>query len=386
MTQMTSSAKSQRVCLAIADISGYTRYLQGVELEHAQDVIADLLGAIINPMRPAFRLNKLEGDAAFLYSPVEDMDASVVLDMLEGSYFGFRRRLLSIGQASACECGACSLIPQLDLKLVVHTGTVIVQELFGMTELVGEDVILVHRLLKNSVAEETGAHAYALLTDATVAATGLEPDLLGMTQFSDEYSDVGAVTGWVHDLDRAWKMEQARRRIYVAPEDAVWTSEEFVPDIPVAMAWEWITRPSKRLLWEVGFDDIFHPNLEGRRGLGAETHCVHGQGTIKEEVVDWRPPKYVTYSGSFEDGEKFFVTDEVVEAENGVLVRKSARSQTHEGKAEIESLFSSFAPLLAEWLPTLAGLLREELSSLDAEEVDLPQPDEAARLASAIVS
>lgn len=386
MTQMTSSVKKQRVCLAIADISGYTRYLQGVELEHAQDVIADLLGAIINPMRPIFRLNKLEGDAAFLYSPVEDLDASVLLDLLEGSYFGFRRRLLSIGQASNCECGACSLIPQLDLKLVVHTGSVIVQELFGMTELVGEDVILVHRLLKNNAAETSGTRAYALLTDATVTTTGLEPDLLGMIQVSEEYGDVGTVTGWAHDLERAWKMEQARTRIYVAPEDAVWSSEQFVPGVPASMAWEWITRPSKRRLWEIGFDDIFHPSLEGRRGLGAETHCVHGQGTIVEEVVDWRPPRYATYSGNFEGGEKFFVTDEVVESDEGVLIRKSARSQTHEGKAEVQALFDGFAPLLAEWLPTLGSLLVEEFSSMNIQEADLPQPDESARLASAVKS
>ena len=31
------------VCLLIADISGYTRYLAGVELDHSQDILADLV-------------------------------------------------------------------------------------------------------------------------------------------------------------------------------------------------------------------------------------------------------------------------------------------------------------------------------------------------------
>ena len=54
-------------CLVIADISGYTSYLAGVELDHAQDILADLTGAVVRALRPTFRLAKLEGDAAFAY-------------------------------------------------------------------------------------------------------------------------------------------------------------------------------------------------------------------------------------------------------------------------------------------------------------------------------
>ena len=35
----------ERTCLLIADISGYTSYLAGVELDHAQDILADLFGS-----------------------------------------------------------------------------------------------------------------------------------------------------------------------------------------------------------------------------------------------------------------------------------------------------------------------------------------------------
>ena len=50
--------------LAIADVSGYTSYLAGVELDHATDILADLIGTVVDAMVP-FRLSKLEGDAAF---------------------------------------------------------------------------------------------------------------------------------------------------------------------------------------------------------------------------------------------------------------------------------------------------------------------------------
>jgi class 3 adenylate cyclase len=62
--------KTEAACLVIADITGYTSYLAGVELDHAQDILADLMDTVIRSLRPTFRLAKLEGDAAFTYVDV----------------------------------------------------------------------------------------------------------------------------------------------------------------------------------------------------------------------------------------------------------------------------------------------------------------------------
>ena len=40
----------ERSCLLIADISGYTAYLAGVELDHAQDILADLIGTVVTAL------------------------------------------------------------------------------------------------------------------------------------------------------------------------------------------------------------------------------------------------------------------------------------------------------------------------------------------------
>ena len=63
-------------CLVIADITGYTSYLTGVELDHADDILADLMDTVVGALRPTFRLAKLEGDAAFTYAMTETVDAS----------------------------------------------------------------------------------------------------------------------------------------------------------------------------------------------------------------------------------------------------------------------------------------------------------------------
>jgi class 3 adenylate cyclase len=140
-------SQPESACLVIADISGYTGFLAGAELDHAQDILADLMGIVVGALRPQFRLAKLEGDAAFAYALTDSVDGPRLQDTIERCYFAFRRRLRDVGQASTCECNACILVPRLDLKVVAHYGQVIRQRIASREELVGSDVIVVHRLV-----------------------------------------------------------------------------------------------------------------------------------------------------------------------------------------------------------------------------------------------
>ena len=180
--------KPESACLVIADISGYTGYLAGVELDHAQDILADLMDTIVGALRPPFSLSKLEGDAAFVYAPTPEIDGSLLQDTIEATYFTFRRRLRDIKQSSTCECDACRLIPSLDLKFVVHPGQVAKQTMSGQEELVGRDVILIHRLLKNKVEEKLGRRAYALYTDAAMQCAGADALAQGMIEHHETFA------------------------------------------------------------------------------------------------------------------------------------------------------------------------------------------------------
>jgi hypothetical protein len=92
--------KPESACFVIADISGYTGFLAGVELEHAQDIIADVMDTMVRRLRPPFRLAKFEGDAAFFYAVADKVDGSVLQDAVEAAYFAFRKRLRNISQAT----------------------------------------------------------------------------------------------------------------------------------------------------------------------------------------------------------------------------------------------------------------------------------------------
>ncbi len=75
MPELATPQAAQPACFLIADISGYTGYLADVELDHAQDILADLMGAVVSALRPGFRLAKLEGDAAFTWQPADQLSA-----------------------------------------------------------------------------------------------------------------------------------------------------------------------------------------------------------------------------------------------------------------------------------------------------------------------
>jgi hypothetical protein len=63
---------------------------------------------------------------------------------------------------ASCPCDACRGIKNLELKQVVHWGRATFQEIANFRKLFGLDVVLVHRMLKNSVPEQR----YLLLTES----------------------------------------------------------------------------------------------------------------------------------------------------------------------------------------------------------------------------
>jgi uncharacterized protein YndB with AHSA1/START domain len=287
-------AKPEPACFVIADISGYTSFLAAAELDHAQDIVADFMDTVVKALRPPFRLAKFEGDAAFVYAVGERLDGSLLQDTIEQAYCKFRRRRRDIKQASACMCKACAAMDDLDFKFVIHHGEMVKQKMGGREELAGSDVILVHRLLKNGVSEEFGHRAYALYSDACIRTMGIDAIAQGLVEHRETVDSIGEVKLWLRDLEAAWQTEDGRKRREVTRADAYMTLEF---DIAASRqtVWEYITVPGQWRNWWPA-DAIIEKSGKGRRGVGTENHCMHGEHAIIEEVVDWRPPDYFTIS------------------------------------------------------------------------------------------
>jgi uncharacterized protein YndB with AHSA1/START domain len=381
---MTMLAAAQPTCFLIADISGYTGYLADVELDHAQDILADLIGAVVTALRPNFRLAKLEGDAAFTFMSGEKIDGSMLLDTIERCYFGFRRRRRDVRQATACECTACVRIPDLDLKFVVHHGEAIFQKVAGRQELLGSDVIVVHRLLKNDVVEKQGTNAYALISQRTIDASDIDPAALGMVEHVETYDRIGDVRGWVHDLERRWQEEEARGRVFVTPEEAI--LDLAVPTkAPPQVAWEFLTKPGQRMTWQPWVTEVtIEGATGGRRGVGSANHCMHGKDAVIEEILDWRPYDYVTdrtILATPSGPVKVLHTIELEPVTTGTIIHlRFAAPKTRREKGLMEHIGPAYGAALESGIPTLVALLEAELAARDAgrgpePELARPRPD-----------
>jgi hypothetical protein len=372
----------ERNCLLIADISGYTSYLAGVELDHAQDILADLIGTVVTSLRPTFRLAKLEGDAAFCNAPADKVDGSLVLDTIERCYFGFRRRRRDVKQATSCECDACLRIPNLNLKFVVHHGSIVRQRMAGMEELVGADVIVVHRLLKNSVVESTGIDAYALFSESATGGLGIGPEALGMRRHVEVYEHLGEVPGWVHDLERRWQEEDVRQRVLVEPGKAAIAVP--MPTLaPPQVAWEFLTTPGRRVAWSTGVTDVIVDAPGNRRGIGATNHCMHGKDAIIEEVLDWRPFDYFTVRsvmGTPLGSVKFLTTFELEPTADGTRVEMRIAPDKPKDRPILTQILPMFEGIFAANATALRELVAQELdarasaAAAHGSEPELPVP------------
>ena len=198
--------------LLLADISGYTSFLQSVAAAHREDAFADgaipdayalmssLLDGIVGRLVPPFTLSKLEGDAVFAYAtdvdPVPRGTAMVLC--LADCYADFRHRLGAAHGVWTCRCDACSRIDRLDLKFVLHTGPFVIQSIAGGRELVGPEVVMAHRLLKTGAAALVGHGAYALITEA--AASRFDIPIDGALALEETYEHYTPIRAHVYPL------------------------------------------------------------------------------------------------------------------------------------------------------------------------------------------
>jgi Protein of unknown function (DUF2652) len=190
---------TQKGYLVLADISGYTFFLATTELEHANIALSYLLETIVAKMGSALTIVKLEGDAVLAYVEESKLpNGASLLELIDQTYLAFRDQAETLHKGTTCHCKACQDLPTLDLKFMVHHGDFIIQQVAGIKDLLGSDVNLVHRLLKNRVAEATGWRGYALFT--LQGLESIQADKKAFVQQIESYEHFGEVETYAMDM------------------------------------------------------------------------------------------------------------------------------------------------------------------------------------------
>jgi uncharacterized protein YndB with AHSA1/START domain len=320
---MELSPPTRRGYLLLADVSGYTAFLTQSELDHAQDILRSLFETLMAHVPAPFTVVEVEGDALFAHAPDGALlRGETLLEVVEDAYCAFVETRERMRRNTTCTCTACRLIPELDLKFAVHHGEYLLQQALRKhaPKPSGPDVILVHRLLKNTVREATGVDAYAFLTEAVVRVGGLGPVAEGMAPHAERYEHLGEVRGVVHDLGAVWARERERRRVLVRPEETWFTIETVLP-APLPEAWVALNDPDLKQRWREADAVTATGGPRGRTGVGTTHHCAHGKMLITEEIVDWRPFDYVTTDQGWPMGARSLGTDRLEPLGAGTRLR-----------------------------------------------------------------
>jgi len=203
----------------LPDISNYTKFMAGNQFAfaHARHIIFHLIDAMVDAATKTFELSKLEGDAALFFVDAgrhtPQVNGRAVMDIFR-AFFQERRRLM---EANICPCGACHHIESLDLKIFVHRGQTARFKFRGAVDHFGSDVIILHRMMKNSVE----GHRYVMVTEAAadsidLKAMGFDADFSPL-EIEEEMEHVGKVRATVFSLSDAMAAELAKEANVVAP-------------------------------------------------------------------------------------------------------------------------------------------------------------------------
>ncbi|TMB67694.1 MAG: DUF2652 domain-containing protein [Chloroflexi bacterium] len=260
----------------LADIGGYTGFLTGVGIEHAKEITSHLLNSLLKCNSGRWKLANVEGDCLFLYregrEPPEEL-----LEHVRALYEDFCDRTLDIAVRASCPCGACSRTNELSLKFIVHAGEFDRQKIANREELIGRDVVLAHRLLKNSVP----LSEYTLLTreySGESAVTGAP-----FREGRDDFGDVGPVEYRYIDLRPVREEVDARRRFFVSESEAA-VVQTIDIQAPPELVW-WTMNDREKRTYVLGQEEITElPPARGGK-IGEVHRCVHGDGKTSVEVM-----------------------------------------------------------------------------------------------------
>jgi hypothetical protein len=274
---MATHAAAEEVLFFIPDLGGFTKFVAETEIQHSQHIIKELLEILVDANTLGMKVSEFEGDAVLFYRNGAPPSLEQLVQQARKMYVDFHTHLKKFEYTRICQCGACAGASGMALKMVAHFGSAGTMEVKNHLKFIGRDIIIAHRLLKNSVT----VPEYLLVTQATLSRLAeAHGQLASFANGANAYDDLGMIEYHFKSLDgyrdevkvdpplpvrlkNPRKVAQLNRRIN-APIERVY--QELI-DLPGRM--RWIDHISK-----VDMPDD-QPNQIGKRH-----RCVRGdEGT-----------------------------------------------------------------------------------------------------------
>jgi hypothetical protein len=270
--------------LFIPDISGFTRFVNEMEIGHSRHIIQQLLEVLINANETALEISEIEGDAILFYKFGAPLELSALYKQVEKMFCEFHRHLGNYDHRRICQCRACVSAIDLSLKVITHYGEFTTYQVKNFSKLIGKDVILAHQLLKNDIEQ----HEYWLVTDNLL--NGPPPDLAQWMKWdaSTKQTEAGNIPFHYTQLS------ELKNRISADPDPrmelsdkkkVVSVSKEYPVDI-------------KTLCYTVVHFEFRHQWQEGVRGIDEVEHFLPGVGSRHRHLLE-NGREVMMYTSSF---------------------------------------------------------------------------------------
>lgn len=144
--------KAQPTLICIPDISGFSEFMSDADVELSAEVIPALLNNIIYSNEIGLKVSEIEGDAVLFFKQGHLPSLEQLVAQCKLFYAAFYRQLQELKESYKNPQRVNSLSRVLGLKIILHYGHAIAPVKVGSRiKLLGEDLIIAHRLLKNKV-------------------------------------------------------------------------------------------------------------------------------------------------------------------------------------------------------------------------------------------
>lgn len=145
----------------VPDITGFTKFIATADINFTKNMIPALLRKLIDSNILKMKIGEIEGDAIFFYKKGRLPSVGKVAEQCKNIYQTFSDFISSIEQNDPENYNLYLADSQLGLKIIIHYGHINTANIKGRIKLLGADVIIAHKLLKNGIED----YNYILLTE-----------------------------------------------------------------------------------------------------------------------------------------------------------------------------------------------------------------------------
>lgn len=144
----------------VPDITGFTKFIATSDLSFSSNFIPGLLRRLVNANIIKMNVGEIEGDAIFFYRTGRLPSVSMVAKQCQLLFQTFHNYLKTTEKEDPENYNKHLADGQMGLKIIIHYGEIMEANIKGRTKLIGQNVIIAHKLLKNGIQEGE----YILLT------------------------------------------------------------------------------------------------------------------------------------------------------------------------------------------------------------------------------